>query len=176
MLVGAWCDLLLGLKEECNAALEAKLRATKDDAAEEHLDKCAIWFIVEGLALSFEVGEGATKFMLIPFLGVSKSEAAVVQMDLGVTQLDASVTQVELGATHLDAGVTHVELGAVHLEIIAAHLEVGAAQVEVGWECDMQLKLTFFRRWSRCYIILNLLVIWSYIMHSRCYIILNLII
>ena len=34
VLVGAWCDLLLGLNEECDAALEARLRATKADAAE----------------------------------------------------------------------------------------------------------------------------------------------
>ena len=37
--LGARWDLLLGLNDECDAALEAKLRATKTYAAEEHLDK-----------------------------------------------------------------------------------------------------------------------------------------
>ena len=70
--------------------------------------------------------------MLIPFLGVSKSEVAVTQMELGVTQSHVGVAQVELNVTHLGAGVAHVEVGSTQSKVGSTQSEVGSAQLELG--------------------------------------------
>ena len=77
MLLGALWGLLLGLKDECNEALEAKLKTKKDDVTEECERLLAVLAEVrlEGILPCFEVGEGVTKFFLLVLRGVSEEDS-----------------------------------------------------------------------------------------------------
>ena len=67
MLLGAWWDLLLSESEECDVALEAKLRTKKADVIVE----CeGITF--EGLLPCFEEREGVTKLLFLVSEGLHK--------------------------------------------------------------------------------------------------------
>ena len=72
MLVGAWRCLPLGLKNECDVAVETKLRTNKDNLTVQHEHSWAILskVILESLLSCSEVGEGVTKFLLLVLGGV----------------------------------------------------------------------------------------------------------
>ena len=60
MLLGVWWDLLLGRSEEWDAALEAKVRAKKDDVV-----VACLGLTFEGLLPYFEEVEGVTKLLFL---------------------------------------------------------------------------------------------------------------
>ena len=69
MFVVSWKNLLLGRSDECDAALEAKLKATRAYATVEH-DVCEeVTFGGGGFILPLGVVEGVTNFVLVILLG-----------------------------------------------------------------------------------------------------------
>ena len=109
--------------------------------------------------LSSKVGEGLSKFILIPFLGATKSGVCVTQMELGVAQLDAGVAQVELNVTHLGVGAAHAEVGSTHSElglgmigamfemfVLAEHFESDGKLVEMKSLLEFKVSEDAFNR------------------------------
>ena len=72
MLLGAWLDLLLGRSEVWDAALEAKVKATKADVTLECEECEEVIFEADMFDSSFNTGEGVASFVLalVPFLGM----------------------------------------------------------------------------------------------------------
>ena len=69
MMLCAWWDLLLGRKDEFDAALEVKLSTNKSDVVAEcgglAVVACAV--VLEGILPFFCAGEKAEKFFLLVF-------------------------------------------------------------------------------------------------------------